>query len=94
VLQRSGSQPVGFLQFFHLHRHLPLVQQLISSPALAGTAAQLLGAQRVRLYQVSRQASLNCSVYMCLMHPDSACARVCLCCQYVLWMLLCMACVL
>lgn len=42
---------LGFLQFFNLHRSQAAIAQLVRHPALAGTAAQLLGAKRLRLYQ-------------------------------------------
>lgn len=53
VLKRKGTDSVGFLQFFHLHRSSKAIWELVSSPQLAGAAAQLLGVKKVRLYQVS-----------------------------------------
>ena len=47
----SGSVP--FLQCFNLWRSAPAVFELLCSAEIAGTAAQLLGADRVRLYQDS-----------------------------------------
>lgn len=50
----EGSIP--FLQLFNAWRSAPAVFELLSSPRIAGAAAQLLGArpdQRVRLYQDS-----------------------------------------
>ena len=47
----DGSAP--FLQLFNLWRTSPEIAALAGSPALAGTAAALLGATRVRLYQDS-----------------------------------------
>lgn len=38
-------------QFFHLHRASAAVRALAAGPALAGAAAALLGARRVRLLQ-------------------------------------------
>lgn len=52
LLASHGSSELGFLQFFNLHRSQPDIQQLVRDPMLAGTAAQLLAARRVRLYQV------------------------------------------
>ena len=49
--ERAEDPP--FLQSFNLHRHCRNVLHLVSSPRLAGTAAALLGAPRVRLYQDS-----------------------------------------
>ena len=57
--RRLSSVPEGaipFLQLFNAWRKSPAVLELLSSPRLAGTAAQLLGAgpgHRVRLYQDS-----------------------------------------
>jgi hypothetical protein len=51
ALRRRGTDAIGFLQFFHLHRSSDAVRALVAGPALAGVAAQLLGARRVRLYQ-------------------------------------------
>jgi hypothetical protein len=42
-----------FLQAFNCWRHFPAVDALVRSPRLAATAAQLLGVERVRLYQDS-----------------------------------------
>lgn len=47
----AGSVP--FLQAFNLWRKSPAIAALVSSPELAGVASQLLGADRVRLYQDS-----------------------------------------
>jgi hypothetical protein len=55
LLASHGSSELGFLQFFNLHRSQPDIQQLVRDPRLAGTAAQLLAARRVRLYQVGAQ---------------------------------------
>lgn len=44
---------VPFMQLFNLWRTSPMVHELWRSPALAGTAASLLGVERVRLYQDS-----------------------------------------
>jgi hypothetical protein len=56
LIARRGSDPLGFLQFFHLHRDplCPAVRELAlgSEGRLARVAAQLLGVKRVRLYQV------------------------------------------
>jgi hypothetical protein len=52
LLASHSSSDLGFLQFFNLHRSQPDIQQLVRDPCLAGTAAQLLVARRVRLYQV------------------------------------------
>lgn len=52
LIASHGSSELGFLQFFNLHRSQPAISQLVRDPQLAGTAAQLLGARRVRLYQV------------------------------------------
>eukprot|EP00877_Chromochloris_zofingiensis_P011917 jgi/Chrzof1/697/Cz01g25070.t1 len=51
ALARHGTDEVGFLQFFHLHRSSPVVDAVVRSKRLAGVAAQLLGVNRVRLYQ-------------------------------------------
>lgn len=45
----AGSAP--FLQVFNLWRDAPQVLELARSPSVAGTAASLLGCERVRLYQ-------------------------------------------
>ena len=42
-----------FLQAFNCWRHFPVVEQICRTPRLAATAAQLLGVERVRLYQDS-----------------------------------------
>jgi hypothetical protein len=52
LIASHGSSELGFLQFFNLHRSQPAISQLVRDPQLAGTAAQLLDARRVRLYQV------------------------------------------
>ncbi len=46
------GEPVGFLQFFNSHVSDPDIAAAVRHPALAGTAAALLGVPRVRLYQV------------------------------------------
>lgn len=51
VLLKSGTEPVGFLQAFNLHRYDDTVARLVTSERLAAVAAQLLGCDRVRLYQ-------------------------------------------
>jgi len=51
TIQRKGSDDLGFLQFFHMHRASDVVRRLVTGPALAGVAAQLLGVKRVRLFQ-------------------------------------------
>lgn len=55
LLQEKGTEPVGFLQIFNLHREASAAadatRELATSPRLAGVAAQLLGTRRVRLYQ-------------------------------------------
>lgn len=53
LIASHGSSDLGFLQFFNLHRTQPAVDLLVRSKQLAGTAAQLLGARKLRLYQVS-----------------------------------------
>lgn len=52
LIALHGSSELGFLQFFNLHRTQPVIDQLVRDRQLAGTAAQLLGARKVRLYQV------------------------------------------
>lgn len=52
LIASHGSSELGFLQFFNLHRSQPAISQLVRDPQLAGTAVQLLGARRIRLYQV------------------------------------------
>ena len=56
-LQSVPDGAIPFLQLFNTWRHSPAVLELLSSPRLASTAAQLLGAsgpgQRVRLLQDS-----------------------------------------
>lgn len=52
VLKRHGTDSVGFLQFFNLHKKCSAVKQVAFSKRMAGVAAQLLGAKRIRLYQV------------------------------------------
>ena len=60
-LEAAPDGAIPFLQLFNAWRHSPDVLQLLSSPRLASTAAQLLGvdpcgpgpAQRVRLLQDS-----------------------------------------
>lgn len=52
LIASHGSSELGFLQFFNLHRSQPAIQQIVRDTQLAGTAAQLLGTRRVRLYQV------------------------------------------
>ena len=47
----EGSAP--FLQVFNVWRDDPAVLAMLQSPAIAGTAASLLGCERVRLYQDS-----------------------------------------
>ncbi|KAL6765750.1 hypothetical protein V8C86DRAFT_2448805 [Haematococcus lacustris] len=51
LIRRHGSSSLGFLQFFHNWRQSEAVRALVTSPQLAGAAAQLLGAPRLRLYQ-------------------------------------------
>mmetsp|Transcript_136212 Transcript_136212/g.250659 ORF Transcript_136212/g.250659 Transcript_136212/m.250659 type:complete len:303 (+) Transcript_136212:65-973(+) len=54
--QRVKQLPAGsvpFLQAFNLWRRSPAIAALVSSPELAGAASQLLGVDRVRLYQDS-----------------------------------------
>ena len=43
----QGSEEVGFLQIFNLHRTNEIVRQLCASPRLAAAAADLLGASKV-----------------------------------------------
>lgn len=53
LLRRKGTDEIGFLQFFNVHRsHAAAFAGMVLGPALAGTAAQLLGVPRVRVYQV------------------------------------------
>lgn len=56
LIQQQGDSDLGFLQFFNLHRNQHVVHQLVHHPQLTATAAQLLGANRVRLYQVGARA--------------------------------------
>lgn len=53
-LLRDSGAPLGFLQYFNLHAApgCGAVDALVRSREMAGTAAALLGAKRVRLYQV------------------------------------------
>lgn len=51
LIDARGTDGLGFLQFFHLHRASAAVRALLCGPRLAGVAAQLLGAKRVRLFQ-------------------------------------------
>lgn len=51
LIAAEGTDGLGFLQFFHLHRASAAVRALAAGPALAGAAAALLGARRVRLFQ-------------------------------------------
>lgn len=55
LLEHHGSDAVGFLQTFNLHRRPTrageAAMQLVASPRLGATAAQLLGCPRVRVYQ-------------------------------------------
>mmetsp|Transcript_20877 Transcript_20877/g.53320 ORF Transcript_20877/g.53320 Transcript_20877/m.53320 type:complete len:342 (+) Transcript_20877:75-1100(+) len=52
-LAQMPEGAIPFMQGFNLWRSCEVVRELASSPALAGTASQLLGARRVRLYQDS-----------------------------------------
>lgn len=52
LIQQHGSSELGFLQFFNLHRSKGLIAELVRSKQLAATAAQLLAAKKLRLYQV------------------------------------------
>ena len=52
-LNELPTDAIPFLQAFNLWRTCGEVAALASSPALAGTAANLLGVPRVRLYQDS-----------------------------------------
>lgn len=47
--EESGE--VSFMQFFNLHRRSPALREVATSPRLGFWAAQLLGVDRVRLYQ-------------------------------------------
>jgi hypothetical protein len=51
LIEHAGTDALGFLQCFHLHRASAAVRAVARGPALAGVAAQLLGAPRVRLFQ-------------------------------------------
>ncbi|KAI8477056.1 MAG: hypothetical protein J3K34DRAFT_169991 [Monoraphidium minutum] len=51
LIESRGTDHLGFLQFFHLHRASAAVAAAARGPRLAGVAAQLLGARRVRLLQ-------------------------------------------
>lgn len=51
LIERRGTDALGFLQFFNLHRDSEAVRRTALGAQLAGVAAQLLGARRVRLYQ-------------------------------------------
>jgi hypothetical protein len=51
LIARDGTDRLGFLQFFHLHRSSAAVLRAAAGARLAGVAAQLLGARRVRLFQ-------------------------------------------
>lgn len=63
ALARHGTDEVGFLQFFHLHRSSPVVDAVVRSKRLAGVAAQLLGVNRVRLYQVMTTAQTQQAMF-------------------------------
>ena len=52
VLRKYAQEDVGFLQFFNSHKTSKVVRALVHDPVLAATAAQLLGCDAVRLYQV------------------------------------------
>jgi hypothetical protein len=54
VLDQHGTDELGFLQMFNLHRYSSAVRELVTSPRLAKVAAELLGAPKVRLYQVRK----------------------------------------
>jgi len=45
------GKDLGFLQFFNTHRSSAFISSIVRGKVLAGTAAQLLGVPRVRLYQ-------------------------------------------
>jgi hypothetical protein len=53
VLREKSAEPVGFLQVFNSHRRNASIARVVLGPELAAAAAQLLGARRVRVYQVS-----------------------------------------
>ncbi|KAG2450445.1 hypothetical protein HYH02_004947 [Chlamydomonas schloesseri] len=53
ALQKGASDPLGFLQFFNLHRSNETVARVALGQELAAVAAQLLGVRRVRVYQDS-----------------------------------------
>jgi hypothetical protein len=61
-------------QFFNLHRTNAAIDALVRDRRLASTAGQLLGAKRLRLYQVCvcvcvcvcvRARALSCAVLLC-----------------------------
>eukprot|EP00775_Hariotina_reticulata_P001462 gene1462-1804_t len=51
VIQQQGNSQLGFLQFFNLHRSHATVAALVRDRQLCATAAALLGAKKLRLYQ-------------------------------------------
>ena len=53
VLEELPDGAMPFLQGFNLWRTCAELREIIASPELAGTASQLLGCERVRLYQDS-----------------------------------------
>lgn len=52
LISAHGSNELGFLQFFNLHRSQPVIDALVRDRQLTATAAQLLGVKKLRLYQV------------------------------------------
>lgn len=48
----SADDQLGFLQLFNVHKTCAAIRALVTSPLLAGAAADLLGCNNVRLYQV------------------------------------------
>eukprot|EP00798_Chlamydomonas_sp_ICE-L_P003271 gene3271-13295_t len=51
VLRAEGTDEIGFLQFFNLHRTNSVVKEMVMNLKLARTASQLLGVKKVRLFQ-------------------------------------------
>jgi hypothetical protein len=52
IIQEQSSSQLGFLQFFNLHRTHQAIAALVRDRQLCATAAALLGAKKLRLYQV------------------------------------------
>ncbi|XP_024545363.1 uncharacterized protein LOC112351534 [Selaginella moellendorffii] len=51
LIQSKGNDDLGFLQMFHLHRRASSLDEFVFHPRVCQAAAELLGSNRVRLYQ-------------------------------------------